>query len=49
MQVFILEGYRTATGMGDDRKDRINRRKEGKDVAEWKDKKRERKLPILHS
>lgn len=28
MQVFILEDYNTATGRGDDRNDRINRRKE---------------------
>lgn len=28
MQVFILESYKTATGRGDNRKDRINSRKE---------------------
>lgn len=28
MQVFTLEGYKIAIGRGDDRKDRINRRKE---------------------
>lgn len=28
MPVFNLESYETATGRGDDRKDRINRRKE---------------------
>lgn len=46
MEVFILEGYKTATGRRDDRKGRISRRKEKMLLS---GRTRERKLPFLHT